>query len=643
MQKLYSFDIFDTCITRACGSSENIFYLLALEFIQDDDKSKVMGFIHDRQQAEKDSYRLFGKECPTINDIYELFDTGLYTDVAKEIILHRECELDIQSFIPVKKTMELISSARRKGRVVFISDMYIPKDTLYKRLVELGVTDSTEQLYVSCDCGVSKYSGRLYDFVSEKEGVKFNQWTHYGDDYHNDYLMPRKKGIKAIKIKTNFSKYESIWNNEASLMGDKSISVMSSIFRSIRLQNFLSDNDEFVPNIMAAVFVPFVVTLLQHARKLSITRLFFASRDTYLMFLLAQQFSSVFNNIELKYLNISTKVLYPCHIKEGTVEEIVYILGFVNNISCRSAMTLLGFDKYEIEEVGKNIDVNVSLSTDTMRREFADELLKGGRKVSLINRCCKKKNLLLSYLRQEGFISSGKIGLIDLGWNCTSQIMLNEVLPINNTVYYYWGVLDTRRPFNNTGSFFSFIYGEEYKELCIITNQAEHFMCRTLEGSTIGYQQASSEIIPNKEHVSFSMEFEKEVTFNQSVVLQIGKKFMQYFSALDSCELFFKTCTLRTCQDYLRYPRYSLVKTIAGHLDVEHYSVSRPIFAKLYPLKYLRIIYHYKLMKEVGTYMYLWHDGSIVYTYGKFGEWIVRNRLLKKCNFLIKNILRRLL
>jgi hypothetical protein len=70
--KIASFDIFDTCVTRACGSSENFLDVLSTKvFLSEVDESTRQQFIIFRKKAEELSYSNNKKN--TIYDIYNNF------------------------------------------------------------------------------------------------------------------------------------------------------------------------------------------------------------------------------------------------------------------------------------------------------------------------------------------------------------------------------------------------------------------------------------------------------------------------------------------------------------------------------------------------------------------------------------------
>ena len=92
--RIYSFDVFDTCIARTCGKPENIFRLLAEEVVRDRDESLLRAFVMERKSAEKKAMLSLQKEAVTLDEIYDVLDLLPFTDMPKEQIKRLEISLE---------------------------------------------------------------------------------------------------------------------------------------------------------------------------------------------------------------------------------------------------------------------------------------------------------------------------------------------------------------------------------------------------------------------------------------------------------------------------------------------------------------------------------------------------------------------
>lgn len=642
----YTFDVFDTCISRTCGKPENIFRLLAEEIVRDKDESMLRAFVRERKLAEKKAMKSFGKEAVTIDEIYDVFNLVLFSDLPKGKIKEREIALEIQSYRPIKSTLDRINELRGKGRIAFISDMYLPDEVIRKALLSFGIMQEGDSLYVSGSVGLSKHTGRLFNHVAEVEGFSKKKWTHHGDNLLSDYFMPKRKGIKAKLIKTDYSEYEAIIHEEAKYFSSPfAASVFAGLMRASRLEGDGKDGG-FKADIMAPLIVPFVDALLKDASAKHIKRLYFASRDTYIMYLVAKELSKKYSSVEVRYLHISTKVAYSSSIYKAEKAEIMHILQYAGHFLPGKIMQMFGCTDDEIKEMAKRFDINSELSPKSPGTvEFVEKLLEGDGRIKLQDRCAAKRELFMAYLKQEGFSrdSQGAIGLVDVGWRCTTQEMLQRLVDAPIT-YYYWGVSDQRISFKHSGLFSTFFYAEDFGKR-VFRNKLfiEFYICRTTEGSTLGYKTTAQGIEPVlAAHKSDSMN--EEIINNHKFVVNFARKYLQYTCLTTHSEEIHRSLFLRIMNRFTLCPN----KEIIGFLHKKifwrtFYNRNTPFIIKLYPWTIAYIILFYPLRNRFSNilkYRMIWLEGCFIYTYGAFGKWLIwsMERLLasKRLRFLAK-------
>ena len=81
-----------------------------------------------------------------------------------------EKELESNTIVPCLETLELVKKARVKyGKVIFISDMYLPKDFLIKQLDKYGFWKDCDRIYISNEIKLNKASGKLFERVAYTE------------------------------------------------------------------------------------------------------------------------------------------------------------------------------------------------------------------------------------------------------------------------------------------------------------------------------------------------------------------------------------------------------------------------------------------------------------------------------------------
>lgn len=629
---IYSFDVFDTCIARSCGKPENIFRLLAEEVVRDKDESLLRAFVKARRDAEKSVMSTLGKEAVTLDEIYAAFDLALFTDMDKPQVKELEIAWELRSFVPIKSVMEKINSLRVRGRIFFISDMYLPSEVIRQGLTSLGIMREGDRLYVSGEVGLSKRSGRLFDYVARVEGIKKSCWTHYGDNLRSDYFMPGRKGIKAKLIRNGYSAYEALVENEARFFPSAlAASVFAGLMRSIRL-NEHGDDGGFVADIMAPLFVPFVDALLKDAVVKHIRRLYFASRDAYIMYLVAKELLPLYKDLEVRYLHISTKSVYPASVVNADKEELLFLLEHISFFYPRKIMEMLGFTDEEMPDMGDCLDIDQELLFKPNRAEvdlFIEKLLECDNREKLKARCASKRELLMDYLRQEGFYGENNpiVGLVDVGWSCTCQVILRKIIT-SPVIYYYWGVSKTRFDFGKTKKFTAFFYQDDFDTIYRNSKFIEHYICRNTEGTTLGYRKAAGTVVPIlSERTNASRDCEIEE--NREIVLHFAQRFQQYPILCKYSQEIFHSLFLRVLYDFMRCPNRSISVFLAGKIYwKQFYGSPIPVIIKLYPwvAAYIALSYFLKNRYDnVYKYRFLWLEASLIYTYGSvFGKWLAR-------------------
>lgn len=627
--KLYSFDVFDTCLARICGTPDNVFYILGEEILGANiDEALLRDFVRERYRAEKRAIISLKKEAVTIYELYNFFDISVYTNRPKQFLIEREMELERLMLVPIANTKDIIESCRSKGKIAFISDMYLPDDMLKTILMDCGFMHSEDSLYISGTIGLSKHSGKLFEYVKEVEQVKYSKWQHYGDNFKSDYILPKKMGIRCHRICYDYSKIESLWIQNSLYTPQKwVIKCFAGLARSIRVNNNVI-GDDFVIDVMLPTFLPFVFCLLQKAKEDKIKRLYFASRDTYVLYLMAMRISHLFPEIEIRYLYISTKVLYPIGLSSGEKEDIMFQLRHLGKFKPKMFLTMIGFTQSEIHSIGKYIDVEKDINLNTSEK-FVNLLLRNDYNEILKTHSIAKKKLLLDYLKQEKFVDGENVALFDLGWRGTSQYMLSKVLT-ENVSFYYFGVNKGILPIKDIGNYFSFMYVKDFDRFS--SRFLEFYMCKMPEGSTLSYEEKNGKIIPICDNVEITDSEIKEFDKNLQIMFEGIDRYLQIPLLYTYSRLFYTIITLPTLQGVSQNPPYKMVKFLENRMFWDSYTDKKKIVKTMLPHTLIKVLYH--SYKRSPNYSGLWIEGCVVLSLGFVGRWLLRkNFILKMKNF----------
>lgn len=307
--KYASFDIFDTCLIRTCGTPENFFDILSMQvFKKKVSENERQGFVIARREIEYKLY--YNNPNANIFDIYNALSYNHPDIISNDEIREKEMALEKEVIVPVLKVKELINSHRDKGdQILFISDMYLPVDFLTNFLLSYGILQPCDKIFVSCNVGKTKFNGEIYKYIHEKEKIPYNKWTHYGDNRRSDIIEPKKLGIKTKIINHLYNTYEQDWIDNGCATLFKHNQIIAGISRSLNYSLPNNPRKKLLLDIVAPLYVSFIGYVFEEASKREITHLFFCARDTYQLFQVAKVFDKYYPNITIHYLRVSRKSL----------------------------------------------------------------------------------------------------------------------------------------------------------------------------------------------------------------------------------------------------------------------------------------------------------------------------------------------
>ena len=530
--RTYSYDIFDTCLSRICGKQDFIFEQLAFNTLGiNASRSLIQDFVQARRNGENKARTAIKNsdiEDVTIENIYEHCDFSLYCKCSKQEILEKELYIHKHFLVPIYSTLEEIKKIHSQGyRIIYISDMYLSGAFLTEILQEKGFFKDGDSVFVSCDIGLTKKSGHLYDYIKEKHNLNYKKWIHKGDNYFSDYITPKKKGIKAVISHTEFSYYEKK-TIECDFSGaGMDIYKFASIERAVRLSLPNTSEYCFASNFVAPIYVPFVYHILCDAQEHHRT-LFFVARDGYILYLIAQQFSEFFPHVKLKYLYASRKSLYLPGIRNLSVDGLMEAIPHKGNVNVDDILSILHLRYLEIEK--KEFE---ALSP----RNIIKKLLENQIFVQELRKVYKlQSELCIQYFCEQG-LTTPTSAIVDVFGTRKCQKFINNILERHGypTIYgYYYEVLSER--ISDSSIFYALNFQEQLRlgihDTYISQKQQlfEQYFSITPHKRTGGYQKTEEgHIEPTFDQDIIDTKY-KEKIFNcnkQACIL-----FASYFSKL---------------------------------------------------------------------------------------------------------------
>ncbi len=184
-----SFDVFDTLLLRPFRAPTDLFFELA-------HRLRYPGLRQLRMEAEEQARRKKGPGAEvTLEEIWTELERTSGIPAAEGMAAEWQTELDCCGANPY--FLEVVRLLRDRGaEMILCSDMYLGGEKLLELLRRCGF-DGFRHCFVSCDWGVSKATGALFDRVRETCGPD-RRYIHIGDNPISDVKMARSKGFEAI-------------------------------------------------------------------------------------------------------------------------------------------------------------------------------------------------------------------------------------------------------------------------------------------------------------------------------------------------------------------------------------------------------------------------------------------------------------
>jgi len=120
----------------------------------------------------------------------------------REHLINHEIASEIHATRPDEQAMLAVTNAVLESTAVgYVSDFYLSSAALSTVLEANGYARAFDLSYVSCEVGIAKRSGRLYDHIINETDLRATDWIHVGDNWQADVEEPASVGISAIHFR----------------------------------------------------------------------------------------------------------------------------------------------------------------------------------------------------------------------------------------------------------------------------------------------------------------------------------------------------------------------------------------------------------------------------------------------------------
>ena len=515
---IYSFDVFDTCVSRRFAYPRDLFFELGLRVAPANlTSAQADAFARKFQvlriRAEKwASRRNWPHRCPDIHEIYRGFRAPQGCTAESNQLAEAEIALESESIYAIPKALEKIALARQSGaKIIFISDMYLPGIVLEPILKRLGVMVAGDALYVSCDIKHSKRSGKLFDHVIKSEAVLPAHIAHIGDNFHADVRMGNRAGISA----SHFSD-ALLSEHERHIAGMKisqnaSASHAAALSRMSRLTFVNKDEeiqcefDSLIHSTIAPFLVTYVAWVLDQARAAGLKRLYFVARDGQVFYKIALQLLGEDSDLELRYLYGSRSAWFSASITKDSIAWKRFLAMKGQSNSCLDILSRAGISADVQLNVLAQLNISEGERSKNLSPDQADSFVKNilaDHNISdlIFESASQSRNLVLKYFSQEGLLDDTPWALVDVGWALNPQAALKRIISTVkgkdfSITGYYIGISKDHLGPDDVGIARSYLPGAG----SLLTRRrvvVEHCFTPATHATTRGYAIAGNAVVP---------------------------------------------------------------------------------------------------------------------------------------------------
>ena len=451
MEKIISFDIWDTILKRRCHPEEIKLATARYIFLKYGDKLKdkynnIYEILQRRDEIEaeeckKNKENAHDDECKII-EVFRILQKEIFkeelSDISKEL-LREEIEQEKRNIFINPEILPIFEKYKNL-KMYCISDFYMDANSLKELLEYVKIPVKIEKIYSSADYLLNKRTGNLYKKAEEEIGVKPENHIHVGDNQYSDIDMAQSLGIETIKTtKTDFDFVPE--------KGRKFNFNLSCIKREEKTKYdklFNSGVD------LAPLLYFFGYSIVEYAIKNNIPKVYYATREgeTFIKIheIIKENNPFGIEVPECDIIEVSRMATFSASLKEFSIAELLRLWSQYRNQSMKALFKTLAIDiekyksylgKYDLIPEENIIDPWFDIR---VQRLCADEEFTSKIQLELD----RKRNELLEYFKNKKGIVNDETSMfmVDIGWRGTIQDNLAHIFTNKEIGGYYLALYD---------------------------------------------------------------------------------------------------------------------------------------------------------------------------------------------------------
>lgn len=426
-----SFDFFDTLVARFCPEPVDLFVevgrrladLGLLKMPVSDEEYRNL-----RVAAENKARNLaFLTDSKVEISIAQIYAHLQYVVTEPERSAAIELQVEKERCYLNPCTTQLLQYARSRGlRIVVLSDTYYSADALCSILEFNGFNvNEIDLLLTSCDVGATKANGELFRVAVSRLGIQPSEMLHVGDNWEADYRDASQVGVKAFYYYRTTPYIHEVLQRERRIAG--AWPALSSGIDSLRvlaqrLDGHIGRDKAYYRDgafLLGPVMARFADWCVEQFREAGITRVLGLMREgEFLGKMLERAASDRGLHLEVVPFYTSRKATHLASVGEGTSLNLNLRMMQRTHRTVRKILELFGIRHGDIGEVLTQAELEVPLDSPEVFSKL--EKIIGSSSAAA-------RSLLMAYLGPL-VEEHSQIGILDLGWHCTIQDNLVNIL-----------------------------------------------------------------------------------------------------------------------------------------------------------------------------------------------------------------------
>ena len=499
----YSFDIFDTLITRTTATPEGIFLLMVKEMRRTETFSSyfVDSFYENRIEAEAIA-RLAPKiEEITISNIYAVLKNKFSLSSENvNFLINLEIEVEINNVLPITKNISKLEKLE-KGSVFLVSDMYLPKSVIMELLIKVGIIIDQSRVYLSSDIGKTKNNGTLFLSLINDFNLEPSNLLHFGDNLISDVKRPLELGVRSI----HFSE-SSLNDFESKLLNDKKNLTNQLVVGSLKYLRLKSEQEIYKAGLElgALPFYFYTYWTLDFSLNNNINNIHYISRDGQVLYKLAkiikagstEKFPEINYLYSSRYASYFSNLSFPISVKDLSF---FFPLSDKETIETIVAKLKIELFRAEVLLMVKSDDLMKALPVD-IKNKLLEKIFQHKEINKYIQRTFQLQSELSVRYYNQVKLNKSRNAIVDIGWMGTTFKSISQSLKQPSELYgLYFGFCS--KSFSlNTGKVFSFF--SSVSKLRSINANLLELLLYADHGTVIGYKTVDNEVKPQFKDLS---------------------------------------------------------------------------------------------------------------------------------------------